>query len=70
VAGNGQVEYGSGIGSEILREVDVPIVSGDDCQEKLRRTALGKYFRLDRQSFICAGGEMNKDSCTVWMSLL
>ncbi|KAJ8683444.1 hypothetical protein QAD02_019236 [Eretmocerus hayati] len=48
----------------ILREVDVPIVDADDCESSLRKTRLGRMFELNRESFICAGGEWGKDACT------
>lgn len=48
----------------ILRSIeDLPVVPHDSCEEKLRRTRLGPYFRLNR-SFMCAGGEAGKDACT------
>lgn len=47
----------------ILKHVDLPLVDHYSCQEKLRKTRLGKYFRL-HDSFICAGGEEGKDACT------
>lgn len=46
----------------ILRKVEVPIVPSSDCQEKLRSTRLGPFFRL-HGSFICAGGERGEDTC-------
>ncbi|XP_066953863.1 uncharacterized protein [Macrobrachium rosenbergii] len=46
----------------ILKKVDVPFVARDYCQQLLRKTRLGKYFVLDK-SFMCAGGEENKDAC-------
>jgi len=48
-----------------MREVDVPVVKGNDCENRLRGTRLGKYFELDKSSFFCAGGEEGKDACTV-----
>ncbi|KAK2585981.1 hypothetical protein KPH14_010555 [Odynerus spinipes] len=45
-----------------LRKVDLPIVDRSDCQNRLRTTKLGQYFVL-HGSFICAGGEANKDTC-------
>lgn len=47
----------------ILKKVDLPLVDNYACQEKLRKTRLGKYFVLDK-SFVCAGGEEGKDACT------
>ncbi|XP_057334403.1 phenoloxidase-activating factor 2-like [Microplitis mediator] len=46
----------------ILKRVEVPVVNHGACQNSLRSTRLGKYFRLDN-SFICAGGELGKDTC-------
>ncbi|KAG5667069.1 hypothetical protein PVAND_015069 [Polypedilum vanderplanki] len=48
----------------ILSSVDLPIVDQATCQTQLRNTTLGKTFVLDKNSFICAGGEAGKDSCT------
>lgn len=48
----------------ILKEVDVPIVDQASCETRLRSTRLGQFFNLDRNSFICAGGETGKDACT------
>lgn len=45
-----------------LRKVNLPIVSREDCQMRLRSTKLGQYFQL-HGSFICAGGEANRDTC-------
>jgi len=46
----------------ILKKIDLPIVPREICQEQLRKTRLGPYYRLD-QSFLCAGGEEGKDTC-------
>ena len=46
----------------ILKKVDLPIVPNHECQESLRQTRLGPYFNL-HSSFVCAGGEPNKDTC-------
>ncbi|KOX76090.1 Serine proteinase stubble [Melipona quadrifasciata] len=45
-----------------LRKVELPLVDRSDCQNRLRTTRLGAYFQL-HSSFICAGGEVNKDTC-------
>lgn len=47
----------------ILKKIDLPIVRRDSCVERLRETRLGKRFKL-HDSFICAGGEVGKDTCT------
>ncbi|XP_076033539.1 inactive CLIP domain-containing serine protease A8-like [Oratosquilla oratoria] len=46
----------------ILKKVDLPIVAHSHCQALLRRTRLGRFFRL-HESFLCAGGEVGKDVC-------
>ncbi|KAL6442025.1 hypothetical protein ACFW04_002394 [Cataglyphis niger] len=46
----------------ILKEVDVPVVSNHVCQQQMRRTRLGPSFNL-HPGFICAGGEEGKDAC-------
>ncbi|XP_011693341.1 PREDICTED: serine protease 42-like isoform X2 [Wasmannia auropunctata] len=46
----------------ILKRVELPVVPHNTCQDIMRTTRLGKYFLLDR-SFICAGGELGKDTC-------
>nr|CAD7264479.1 unnamed protein product [Timema shepardi] len=46
----------------ILKKVELPIVPRDQCVDALRKTRLGPYFKL-HESFICAGGEMGRDTC-------
>lgn len=46
----------------IQKEVVVPIVKNGRCQDLLRQTRLGEYFKL-HSSFICAGGEGEADTC-------
>ncbi|KAF5304055.1 hypothetical protein FQA39_LY01840 [Lamprigera yunnana] len=46
----------------ILKEVDVPIISFGSCQQRLQQTRLGYEFKL-HPGFICAGGEEGKDAC-------
>ncbi|CAG9862071.1 unnamed protein product [Phyllotreta striolata] len=58
---------GWGRGSEVagvpvLKRVEVPLVGFDRCQDQLRKTRLGGYFELHK-SFVCAGGEKNRDAC-------
>ncbi|XP_064085539.1 uncharacterized protein LOC135200810 [Macrobrachium nipponense] len=47
----------------ILNRVEVPFVGHGQCEELLRKTRLGRFFKL-HESFMCAGGEENKDVCT------
>ncbi|XP_045456823.1 phenoloxidase-activating factor 2-like [Melitaea cinxia] len=46
----------------ILKKIEVDMVPFDRCGELLKRTRLGRRFKLDR-SFVCAGGEEGKDTC-------
>ncbi|XP_046807736.1 uncharacterized protein LOC111683517 isoform X2 [Lucilia cuprina] len=46
----------------ILKEVDVPILSHHQCENQLRQTRLGYSFKLN-PGFVCAGGEEGKDAC-------
>ncbi|XP_025835188.1 phenoloxidase-activating factor 2-like, partial [Agrilus planipennis] len=47
----------------ILKKIQLPIVPHNICQDSLRKTRLGLAFAL-HSSFICAGGEPGKDTCT------
>jgi len=61
--GWGKDKFGSaGEYQVVLKEIDLPIVSNDVCQDSLRTTRLGKRFKL-HDSFICAGGIPGKDTC-------
>lgn len=46
-----------------MRKVTLPVISRDTCQTLFRNTRLGFGFQLD-ESFICAGGQENLDTCT------
>ena len=48
--------------SNILKEVVIPLVRNKKCQSLLRKTRLGPFFKLD-DSFICAGGQKDIDTC-------
>ncbi|XP_034235063.1 phenoloxidase-activating factor 2-like [Thrips palmi] len=65
VSGWGKDVFGKdGVYQNILRRIDdLPVVPHSQCQDKLRRTRLGPYFRLNG-SFMCAGGVRGKDACT------
>jgi len=61
--GWGKDKFGSaGEYQVVLKEIDLPVVSNDICQQSLRATRLGKRFKL-HPSFICAGGVPGKDTC-------
>ena len=53
-----------------MKEIWIDVIDPDTCQEALRKTRLGRFFELDTESFICAGGESDKDMCTVGLSRL
>ncbi|KAL7301832.1 hypothetical protein TKK_0005439 [Trichogramma kaykai] len=63
VSGWGKNSF-TGSYQNIMREVDVPILDGTDCENRLKNTRLGAAFILNRNSFLCAGGEPGKDACT------
>ncbi|KAK7020157.1 CLIP domain-containing serine protease [Halocaridina rubra] len=46
----------------LLKKIDVPVIDQGKCQYLLKKTRLGSYFNL-HDSFLCAGGEQNKDAC-------
>ncbi|XP_072382408.1 phenoloxidase-activating factor 2-like [Diabrotica undecimpunctata] len=60
VAGWGKGSEEAGI--KVLKKVELPIVPFGKCEEQLRKTRLGTGFILN-ESFMCAGGEKNKDAC-------
>ncbi|KAI4459981.1 serine protease-related [Holotrichia oblita] len=61
-AGWGKNAFKKGKHSTILKKIEIPLVPKNDCVKLLRQTRLGKYYNL-HQSFICAGGELNRDTC-------
>ncbi|XP_042229160.1 uncharacterized protein LOC121871091 isoform X2 [Homarus americanus] len=60
--GWGKDAFDGGQYQVILKKVEVPTVDQAKCQHLLRGTRLGSFFILDK-SFMCAGGEENKDAC-------
>ncbi|KAH8393677.1 hypothetical protein KR200_009345 [Drosophila serrata] len=62
VAGWGRRSYSETRHSNILKNIELPLVNYSTCQGQLRNTKLGPNFSLAR-SLICAGGEVNKDAC-------
>ncbi|XP_025207831.1 phenoloxidase-activating factor 2-like isoform X2 [Melanaphis sacchari] len=46
----------------VLKKVELSLVPNDVCQQQLRNTRLGNFFRL-HDSFICAGGIKGVDVC-------
>ncbi|XP_034472873.1 phenoloxidase-activating factor 2-like [Drosophila innubila] len=63
VAGWGKDKFTDSATSNVLRKVDLPIIDHTTCERQLWKTHLTRYFRLN-QSFVCAGGEKEKDTCT------
>lgn len=63
VSGWGKNGFGrAGRFQAVLKRIAVPIVERAACQRALRRTKLGRFFRL-HHSFLCAGGEAGNDTC-------
>ncbi|XP_055917330.1 phenoloxidase-activating factor 2-like [Eupeodes corollae] len=60
--GWGKDQFENGKYQNILKKIELPIVPSYVCQDNLRKTRLGNYFKLN-PSFICAGGERGKDTC-------
>jgi len=61
--GWGKNKFGSsGEYQVVLKEIDLPVVNHDTCEKKLQQTRLGQKFRL-HDSFLCAGGVSDKDTC-------
>ncbi|TDG42752.1 hypothetical protein AWZ03_010830 [Drosophila navojoa] len=47
----------------ILKNIELPFVERNKCENQLRyNTRLGRYFEL-HESFVCAGGERDRDAC-------
>lgn len=64
VTGWGKDRFGKkGVFQNVLKKINLPFVEHAKCQHALRTTRLGAFFNLD-QSFVCAGGEEGKDSCS------
>lgn len=65
VSGWGKNDFATGSYQNIQKQVDVPILPSTTCQSALAATRLGPTFVFDTNAFICAGGEIGKDACTV-----
>lgn len=62
-SGWGKNQFGrGGEYQSVMKKVELPIVAIPLCQQRLRRTRLGQFFRLHR-SLICAGGRNGDDTC-------
>ncbi|XP_017783179.1 PREDICTED: trypsin-3-like isoform X1 [Nicrophorus vespilloides] len=61
-SGWGKNSHTVGTYQSTLKKVDLPIMPIENCLHSLRRARLGASFNL-HSSFICAGGEMHKDTC-------
>jgi len=57
--------YGDGRDSEV-KKFNLPVVPPSSCQDRLRKTILGRGFLLDKPSFICAKGIPDRKKCVVW----
>lgn len=60
--GFGRDQFEGGHYQNIMKQVDLAEVPHDTCQKKLRKTRLGRWFRL-HSSFTCAGGKPGVDTC-------
>ncbi|KAH8316422.1 hypothetical protein KR067_007575 [Drosophila pandora] len=60
--GWGHTNYSSNVLEHLLKRIELPVVDHESCQKLLRRTVLGRRYRL-HSSFLCAGGEEGKDTC-------
>ncbi|XP_050319517.1 phenoloxidase-activating factor 2-like [Bactrocera neohumeralis] len=61
--GWGQDKFGKhGAYQHILKKIELPVIPHAKCQTQLRVTRLSRYFQL-HNSFMCAGGELGKDTC-------
>lgn len=65
MSGWGKNDFVTGTYQTIQKQVDVPILQPAQCQASLSATRLGTQFQYDTTSFICAGGEIGRDACTV-----
>ncbi|XP_030080566.1 phenoloxidase-activating factor 2-like [Drosophila hydei] len=63
VTGWGRLKLDDLKSPNIMKKIELPFVNRTKCQEQLRdNTHLGQYFEL-HESFVCAGGEKDKDAC-------
>ncbi|XP_025831756.1 phenoloxidase-activating factor 2-like [Agrilus planipennis] len=46
----------------VPRLIKLPVISKKNCENTLRATRLGTFFQLHK-TFVCAGGEAEKDTC-------
>lgn len=60
--GWGKESFNSGEYSQVLKSVRLPLVEHGECQDRLRTSRLTKEFDL-HESFVCAGGVMDEDTC-------
>ncbi|KAG7172455.1 Phenoloxidase-activating factor 2-like 8 [Homarus americanus] len=61
--GWGKDAFGSeGKFSQVLKEVELPVMEDLQCEATLRQTRLGRGFKL-HEGNLCAGGEAGRDTC-------
>ena len=64
--GYGQSKFVEGESQQVLRAIDLPIIDNPQCENQFNtntRLGQGKYRWHLHKSFMCAGGEQNKDAC-------
>ena len=52
-----------GLYQNILKQVELDLIDSKECENRLRTTRLGQHFKLS-ESFLCAGGKKEFDTCT------
>lgn len=55
---------GDVLNQSVLKRIELPIVARDICLMRLKLAGSGNNFKL-HDSFICAGGQIGKDTCEV-----
>lgn len=63
VTGWGKTSFFSDSYQVILKKIQMPMVTHQDCENALRTTRLGSKYKL-HNSFVCAGGQDGVDACT------
>ncbi|XP_065091433.1 phenoloxidase-activating factor 2-like [Ochlerotatus camptorhynchus] len=63
VTGWGKTNYASDSYQVILKKIQLPMVTHQNCEDALRTTRLGSKYKL-HNSFVCAGGQDGIDACT------
>ena len=57
ILGFGKNDFVNGTNQAIMKAVDLPLISSNECESRLRQTNLKRTFMLDKDCFLCAGGK-------------